>query len=95
MTQNDAIARAIAYFETCDDAALLKDLIRSIQPRAAAEVRRAQQQGRPVAPPLEIAAAPAAATQDEALVTVKTTTSFAQLQAMSRAIGRRIESLGG
>ena len=93
MPETGTIARAIAYFEACDDQTMLKQLLRDIQPRAATEVRRAQQQGRPVPPPLYIASVNEAASKDEALATLRTTTNFAQLQAISRAIGRRIEAL--
>jgi hypothetical protein len=87
------IAGAIAYFETCDDLALLRDLLREIQPRASSAVRRLQQQRRPVPPPLEVQPAPEAASREEALRTAREVGDFAQLQAIARAIGRRVEAL--
>ena len=88
------VARAIAFFEACDDRQLLRGLVREIQPRAAAEVRRLSQQRRPIPPPQELSAAEAPANRDEALRTLKTVRDFSQLQALARAIGRRVEALG-
>lgn len=87
------VARAIAYFEACPDAELLRGVLQIIQPKAAAAVRQAQQQRREVPSPLDITPSTNAATQEQALRTVRTTQDFAQLQAMARAVGRRIEEL--
>ena len=93
MSELDNAARAIAFFEQCADLNLLKDVLRTIRPRAAAEVRRYQARGRQAPQPLDIPAAADTATREEALRTVAATQDFAQLQAISRAVGRRVESL--
>jgi hypothetical protein len=87
------VARAIAYFSACPDAELLRGVLKIVQPKAAAAVRQAMQQRRDVPPPLDIAASADAATQEQALRTVRSTQDFAQLQALARAVGRRVEEL--
>jgi hypothetical protein len=89
------VARAIAYFEACEDAEELRDVLRNLRPRAAAEVRRHERRGTQAPAPRAIAAAEGAATAAEALRTVRQATDFAQLQALTRAIGRRVEELQG
>jgi hypothetical protein len=90
---NDDVARTIAYFAACPDAELLRGVLKTIQPKAAAAVRQAQLKRRDVAPPLEIEPSSTAATKDEALKTVRSVQDFAELQALARAVGRRIEEL--
>ena len=94
MASDHDVARALAFFEACDDRELLQEVLRGIRPRAAAEVRRLTSRGQEPPPPREIGAAPEALTQQQALQTVKDTTDFGQLQALARAIGRRVEELG-
>jgi hypothetical protein len=89
----DDVARAIAYFEACPDAELLRGVLKTIQPKAAAAVRQAQLKRRDVPPPVEIAPSENAASKDDALKTVRSVQDFAQLQALARAVGRRIEEL--
>jgi hypothetical protein len=86
-------ARAIAFFETCDDLDLLREVLRTIRPRAAAAVQRFERQGREVRPPRQLSAAAHPATRAEALAIVRTLQDFATLQAVSRAVGRRLEAL--
>ena len=90
---DDEVARAIAYFEACPDAEVLRGVLKTIQPKAAAAVRQAQLKRSEVPPPLDIEPASNAATRDEALKTVRAVQDFAQLQALARAVGRRIEEL--
>src|SRR5215207_8237153 len=89
----DDVARAIAYFEACPNAELLRGVLKTIQPKAAAAVRQAQLKRRDVPPPVEIPPSSNAASKDEALKTVRAVQDFAQLQALARAVGRRIEEL--
>ena len=89
------VAAAIAFFESSDDVEFLLGVLRSIQPRAAAEVRRQERRGRDVPAPLPIVASEPPATREAALQTVRATSDFGQLQALSRAIGRRVEALRG
>lgn len=94
MASDHDVARAIAFFEACEDRDLLQEVLRGIRPRAAGEVRRLTSRGQEPPPPREIAAAPEALTRAQALQTVKDATDFGQLQALARAIGRRVEALG-
>ena len=94
MASDHDVARAIAFFEACDDRELLQEVLRGIRPRAAAEVRRLTSRGKEAPSPREIVAAPEALTEAQALQTVKDTADFGQLQALARAIGRRVEALG-
>ena len=89
----DDVARAITYFAACTDAELLRGVLKTIQPKAAAAVRQAQLKRRDVPPPLDIEPSASAANKDEAMKTVRTVQDFAQLQALARAVGRRIEEL--
>jgi hypothetical protein len=93
MATDEAVARAIAFFNACDDVDLLQDVLRGIQPRASAEVRRQLARNREAPPPRDIAPASNPASQDEALKTVRDAGDFGQLQALARAAGRRVESL--
>ena len=94
MASDHDVARALAFFEACEDRELLQEVLRGIRPRAAAEVRRLTSRGQEPPPPREIGAAPEALTQAQALDTVRDTSDFGQLQALARAIGRRVEELG-
>jgi hypothetical protein len=89
----DDVSRAIAYFQACPDAELLRGVLKTIQPKAAAAVRQAQLKRRDIPPPLDIEPSANAATQGDALKTVRSVQDFAQLQALARAVGRRIEEL--
>jgi hypothetical protein len=90
-SDEEAVARAIAFFESSSDADLLRGVLRSIQPRAAAAARRFAAKTPP--DPATLAPAAVAATQDEALATADSVQDFALLQALARAVGRRIEVL--
>lgn len=92
MNEND-VARAIACFEQSEDMAFLRDVIRAIQPQAAAIARRYEQQGRAMPPPLTLDPASEPATPKAALATVKATKDFPALQAMARVAGQRAETL--
>jgi hypothetical protein len=90
---DDAVARAIACFEASEDIAFLRDVLRSVRPRAEAATLRAAQQGREAPPPADTQPAAEPATPAEAMATVRATKDFAALQAMARAAGRRAEVL--
>jgi hypothetical protein len=89
------VARAIAFFETCDDPALLHDLLEQAAPRAkkavGAFIRRGGEDAIP--PPADVHAAREPAAEDEALSTLRNVDDFALLQALTRAIGRRLEAI--
>lgn len=95
MTNEDEVARALAFFQRTVDIALLRRALAAVAPRAARQVRRFMQRGGEGAVPVPAEVAPAAepATETEALSVLASTTDFALLQALTRAIGRRVESL--
>jgi hypothetical protein len=95
VTSRDEVARAIAFFEATEDIELLRRILGQVAPRAAREVRRLlQRRGEAGIPePALIAPSAQVADQAEAIRTLDLTTDFALLQAMSMAIGKRIEEL--
>ena len=95
MRDQTEVARALAFFEGCSDVALLRRALEQAAPRAAEQVRRQIRRGgeTSVPPPAEIAPGSDPATETEALRTLATTGDFALFQALTRAIGRRIEAL--
>jgi hypothetical protein len=93
MSSEQDVGRALAFFDACNDLPLLLSVLRGIRPRAAQEVGRFERTGRAVPPPAKVAAAPEAASREEALRTVRALRDFALLQAVSRRIGRRVEEL--
>lgn len=95
MNQHEAVGRAVAYFEASDDGVLLHRLLAEIALRARKQVAQFMAKGseESIPPPADIKAAREAASQDEALKTLRATNDFALLQVLSRAIGRRVEAL--
>ncbi len=89
----DDVARALAFFQASDDIALLREVLAIIRPRAAAAVRNSERSGVAVPQPALIEPAAEAGTKDEALRTLRALQDFAQLQAVGRVVGRRIEEL--
>lgn len=87
----DDVARAIAYFQTATNSEQLRAVLKAIQPRAAAEARKYGNREPPN--PAAITAAEEPASEAEAMQTVKAVKDFAQLQAIARAVGRRVEEL--
>lgn len=87
-------ARAVAYFDRCDDAVLLHELSAIVARRTKRFVAKAIAKGgedaipAPAEPP---AATPAS--ERDARGLVERTNDFAELQALARAIGRRTETL--
>ncbi len=94
-TSPDAAARAIAFFESTDDLPLLHRCAEEIAPRAKRMVARYLRQGSEdsIPYPTKLPRAAQPATAGEAQQTLAATTDFALLQAIARAIGRRIEAL--
>lgn len=95
MTQRDDVARALAFFNACDETVLLHQLIAEIAPKAKRMVGQMLAGGNEEAipPPSELRAARESATKTEALQTMRRTTDFALLQVQARAIGQRIETI--
>lgn len=89
-----ALARAVAFFEGCDDPVLLHELSAVVARRAKRFVARALAAGGEDAIPAPATVAPAMpASAREARRLVERTPDFAELQALARAIGRRTETL--
>ncbi len=95
MTPREATARAMAYFDGCDDIVLLHKLTAEISPRARKIVARFLERGNEdgIPPPADLRAAAAAAPLDEALRTLRSVDDFALFQLLARSIGRRIEAI--
>ena len=93
MTQEQHIASAIAFFQQSSDKVMLQEVLRTLRPKAAAAVRRYQERGQQVPPPQEVAPAEQPASKQDALRTLGTELEFGQLQAITRSVGQRLESL--
>ena len=95
MTERDDVARAMAFFDSCDDDILLHQLIAEIAPKAKRIVGQLLAAGNEdaIPPPSELRAARDGATKQEALQVLRRTSDFALLQVMARAIGQRIETI--
>lgn len=95
MTSREEVARAVAFFEECDDAVLLHQLIGDVAPRARKLISSFLAKGteETIPPPAELRAAKEPATREQALATLRATQDFALLQVLARAIGQRIEAM--
>lgn len=95
MNERERTARAIAYFERCDDVGLLHQLLEQAAPRikriVGEYIRRGGEDDIP--PPAEVGPAREPASMEEAIRTLEQVRDFSLLQALTRAIGRRIETL--
>lgn len=95
MTAREDVARAMAFFETTDDIALLHQAVAEIAPRARRMVGQLLASGGDdaIPPPADLRPAKAAASSIDALKTLRATSDFALLQAIARTAGRRIEAI--
>lgn len=95
MTIREDVARAMAFFEDADDIGLLHQLVEEVAPRAKRMVSQYLARGAEdaIPPPADLRPARTAASRDEALNTLRSTTDFALLQVMARSIGRRVETI--
>jgi len=95
MTTREQSARAIAFFESSDDMPLLRASLEEAAPRVkkmvASFLRKGSEESIPV--PADLRGAREAAPASEALQTLRQVQDFALLQAITRAIGRRIETI--
>jgi hypothetical protein len=95
VNEREAVARAVAFFDRCDDVQLLHTLSAEIAPRARRLVirhlQRAPEEAIPA--PADLRGAREPATRDEAARAVRATQDFALLQVLARAIGQRVEVL--
>jgi hypothetical protein len=95
LTSRQDVARAIAFFEQSDDVMLLHRLSGEIAPRAKRMVGQLIARGGEdaIPAPADLRAAKDAASEQEAIATLKDVSDFALLQVLARAIGQRIETL--
>ncbi len=95
MTPNDEAARAIAFYEHSDDMPALRAALEEAAPRIKRMVTAMLKKGaeESIPPPAELRGARDPSTPGEAVRTLRTIQDFALLQAITRAIGRRIETL--
>jgi hypothetical protein len=95
LADRDDVARAIAFFGACDDAALLRKALADIAPKARRLVVRYLDAGgeEAVPRPADVPHTPIAASKDDALRILRETNDLSLLQAMTRAMGRRVEEL--
>lgn len=94
-TNREGVARALAYFEGCDDMGVLRGALEDVAPTVKQMVGRLLRKGPEgaIPGPAELRGAREAASRDEALGTLLATDDFPLLQTLTRAIGRRIEAL--
>ena len=88
-------ARAVSFFEQCDDPVLLHGLLAVVARRTKRFVAQAMAQGGEDAIPAPAEEPPPAspARERDARRLVERTKDFGELQALARAIGRRTETL--
>lgn len=95
MSARDDAARAIAFYDHSEDMSALRAALEEAAPRIKKMVTAMLKKGaeESIPPPAEIRGARDAATPADALRTLRTVQDFALLQAITRAVGRRIEAL--
>ncbi|MEO8539190.1 MAG: hypothetical protein ABI577_05570 [bacterium] len=95
MTPREETARAIAYYETSEDMAALRAALEEAAPRVKRMVGTFLKQGteETIPGPADLRGAKDAATATQALQTLRKMQDFALLQSITRAVGRRIETL--
>ncbi len=95
MTAAEEVARAMAFFEGCDDISLLHTLAAEIAPRARKLVGQFLARGTEdsIPPPATLRPARESASPEQAVATLRRTDDFPLLQVLARSIGRRIETI--
>ncbi len=95
MNPREQTARALAFFEHCDDTGLLHRSLEEAAPRAkkmvAGYLAKGAEEGIPG--PADVRAAREPANADEALRTLRSVNDFPLFQVLTRAIGQRIEAI--
>ncbi|MEP7215287.1 MAG: hypothetical protein ABI782_03490 [Anaerolineaceae bacterium] len=94
MTEREAVAQAMAFFEATDDIVLLHHALGEVAPRAKKMVAQLLGRGteEAIPPPADLRPARQPASKEQAMRTLKTTADFALLQVLARSVGRRIEA---
>lgn len=95
MTAREDVARAMAFFEATNDIALLHQAVGEVAPRAKKMVAQFLRHGAEenIPPPADLRPARQAASQLEALRTLRNLNDFGLLQVLARSIGQRIEAI--
>lgn len=95
MTPRELTAQAITFFENSDDMPLLRASLEEAAPRIKRMVIAFLQKGteEAIPPPSDLRGAREAASREAALQCLRKTQDFSLLQALTRAIGQRIETL--
>jgi len=95
MTSREEAARAIAFFAASDDMALLRSALEETAPRVKRMVGNFLRRGGEdaIPPPAELRAARDAGSREGALAALRNAQDFSLLQAITRTVGQRIETL--
>ena len=95
MTEREAVAQAMAFFEASDDIVLLHQALGEVAPRAKKMVAQFLGRGteEAIPPPADLRPARRLASQDQAMHALKGTSDFSLLQVLARSVGRRIEAI--
>ena len=93
--ERDRAARAITFYEECDDLDTLREALAAAAPRARQMVGALLRSGKEEAipGPADIEPDNMPATREEALATIRSVKDFAILQAITRSIGNQAEAL--
>jgi len=91
----EQVARAIGFFEDCDDIAMLHEVIAEVAPLARRMIGALLARGteESIPGPATLRRARETAARDEALRTLRTVDDFALFQVLARTIGQRIEAI--
>ena len=95
MTPREQVARALAFFEACDDPSLLHRALEEAAPRAKRMVANYLAKGteESIPGPSDVRGARDLASGDEAMKTLRAINDFPLLQALTKTIGQRIEAI--
>ncbi|MEP6872222.1 MAG: hypothetical protein ABI939_10290 [Anaerolineaceae bacterium] len=94
MTEREAVAQAMAFFEATDDIILLHQALGEVAPRAKKMVAQFLGRGteEAIPAPADLRPARQPASKEQAMRTLKITADFSLLQVLARTVGRRIEA---
>ena len=95
MTEREAVAQAMAFFEASDDIVLLHQALAEVAPRARRMVSQFMGRGgeEAIPSPADLRPARQLASKADAMRTLKSASDFALLQVLARSVGRRIEAI--
>jgi hypothetical protein len=95
VTPREQVARALSFFEDCDDPSLLHRALEESAPKAKKMVASYLSRGAEdtIPGPADLRGAREAASEDESLKTLRTVNDFPLFQVLTRAIGQRIEAI--